>query len=222
MRSSYTQPNTNPRTLDYRTSENNPWTNGKTPRDHKNDPRMPIKVLLPWLSKKNQTVGNAMWRLHQIQTNQQQSNKTKDDQQHGTRPGPGRHSRDWHIAESTQHCRIPKHRYDDWCIFTLPIRIPKTERHSKDNRTMPCWRHDQTCISANFSFVRQRLTIQIRSRRRNNANFRNPNQPCVHKTCTNDWHPRKDTRLNQNCIKNINGWKTFNVAQIRSDRSHEL
>ena len=53
---------------------------------------MQIEILLPWLSKEDQTMGNAMRRLHQIQTNQQQSNQTKDDQHHGTRPGPGRHS----------------------------------------------------------------------------------------------------------------------------------
>ena len=54
---------------------------------------MPIKILLPRISKENQTVGNVMRRMHQIQTNQQQPNPTKDDQQHRTRSGPGRHSR---------------------------------------------------------------------------------------------------------------------------------
>ena len=74
---------------------------------------MQIEILLPWLGKEDQTMGDAMRRLHQIQKNQQQSNQTKDDQQHGTRPGSGGHSRDRHITESTQLCRIPKHRYDD-------------------------------------------------------------------------------------------------------------
>ena len=92
MWTSYPPPNINSRTLGYRTLEGNTWTNGKTPGDYKNDSRMPIKVLLPRPSKKNQTVGNAMRRLHQIQTNQQQPNQTENDQQYGTRPWSGGHS----------------------------------------------------------------------------------------------------------------------------------
>ena len=53
---------------------------------------MLIKVLLPRTSKEDQTVGNAMRRLHQIQTNQQQPNQTENDQQYGTRPWSGGHS----------------------------------------------------------------------------------------------------------------------------------
>ena len=58
-------------------------------------------------------MSDAMRRLHQIQTNQHQSNQTEDDQQYRTRPRPGGHSRNRYIAEPTQFCRIPKHCYDD-------------------------------------------------------------------------------------------------------------
>ena len=44
---------------DHRTSKSHSWTNGKTPRDHKNDPGMQIEILLHRISKKNQTTGNA-------------------------------------------------------------------------------------------------------------------------------------------------------------------
>ena len=57
--------------FDYRTSQNNSRTNGKTPRNHKNDPRMQIEILLPRISKKNQTMGATVCRLHQMQKNQQ-------------------------------------------------------------------------------------------------------------------------------------------------------
>ena len=53
-------PDTNSRAFDYRTFKSNSRTNRKAPRDHEKDPRMPIKVLLPGISKKNQTVGYAM------------------------------------------------------------------------------------------------------------------------------------------------------------------
>ena len=52
MRSSYSPSDINSRTSGYRTFENNSWTNGQTPGDYKNDPRMPIKVLLPCLAKR--------------------------------------------------------------------------------------------------------------------------------------------------------------------------
>ena len=74
---------------------------------------MPIKVLLPRISKEDQTVGNAMRRMHQIQTNQQQPNPTKDDQQYGTRLRSRRYSRNRHIAEFTKLRGIPKHCHDD-------------------------------------------------------------------------------------------------------------
>ena len=113
MRTSHAPSNISPRTPYHRTTESHSRTNGKTPGNHQNDPRMQIEILLPWLSKEDQTMGNAMRRLHQIQTNQQQSIQTKDDQHHGTRPGSGRHPPNRHTAESTQLCRIPKHRYYD-------------------------------------------------------------------------------------------------------------
>ena len=87
-----------------------------------------------------------------------------------TRIGTRRYTRNRHTAKPTKLCRIPEHCHNDRCVLTLPIRIPDAECHCENNRTMHCRRHDQTCISANFNFVRQRLTIQIRSRRRNNAN----------------------------------------------------
>ena len=74
MRTSHTSSKTNPWSLDYRISESNPWTDGKTSRNHENDPRMQIKVLVPWISKKNQTMGTTMRKLHQIQKNQQSPN----------------------------------------------------------------------------------------------------------------------------------------------------
>ena len=52
MRASHTSPNTNPRTSDHRTLKSHPWTDGETPRDHKNDPRMQIKILLPGIAKR--------------------------------------------------------------------------------------------------------------------------------------------------------------------------
>ena len=90
---SHSPSNFSPRIFNHRTLESNSWTNGKASRNHKNDPRMPIKILLPRISKEDQTVGNAMRRMHQIQTNQQQPNPTKDDQQYGTRPRPRRYPR---------------------------------------------------------------------------------------------------------------------------------
>ena len=71
MWTSHTSPNINPRTPDHRTSKSHSWTNGKTSRNHTNDPGMQIKVLLPRISKKNPTMGNAMRGLHQVQENQQ-------------------------------------------------------------------------------------------------------------------------------------------------------
>ena len=44
---------------------------GKHPGITKKFPRMQIKILLPGISKKNQTMGNAMRRLYQVQKNQQ-------------------------------------------------------------------------------------------------------------------------------------------------------
>ena len=70
MRPSHTSLNTNPRAFGYGTSQSHSWTNGKTPRDHENNPRMQIKILIPWVSKKNQTMGTTMRSLHQIQKKQ--------------------------------------------------------------------------------------------------------------------------------------------------------
>ena len=47
--------------------KSNTRTNGKTPRDHQNDPRLQIKILLPRLGKKNQAIGLNLQKLHQIQ-----------------------------------------------------------------------------------------------------------------------------------------------------------
>ena len=93
MWTSHTSPNIYPRTPNHRTAESHPWTNWKTSRNHQNDPRMQIEILLPWLGKENQTMGHAMRRLHQIQKNQQQPNLTENDQQYRTRIGTGRHTR---------------------------------------------------------------------------------------------------------------------------------
>ena len=93
MWTSHTSPNINPRTPDHRTAESHSRTNGKAPRNHQNDPRMQIEILLPWLSKENQTMRIAMRRLHRIQKNQQQTNLTENDQQHRTCIRSGRHPR---------------------------------------------------------------------------------------------------------------------------------
>ena len=45
---------------------------------------MQIKILLPRIRKKNQSIGNAKRGLHQVQRNQQQPNPTKNDQQYRT------------------------------------------------------------------------------------------------------------------------------------------
>ena len=90
MWTSHTSPNINPRTPNHRTFKSHPWTIGKTPRDHKNDPRMQIKTLLPRISEKNQTMGNAMRTLYQVQKNQHQPNPSENDQQHRTRLGTER------------------------------------------------------------------------------------------------------------------------------------
>ena len=88
MWTSLTSPNNIPLTLNHRTAESHPRTNGITSRNHKNDTRMQIEILLPWLSKENQAMGNAMRRLHQIQKNQQLPNPTENDQQYRTRIVP--------------------------------------------------------------------------------------------------------------------------------------
>ena len=67
---SHTSSNTNPRAFENRTPQNNSRTHGETPRDHKNDPRMQIEILLPRISKKNQAMGATVRRLHQIQKKQ--------------------------------------------------------------------------------------------------------------------------------------------------------
>ena len=113
MWTSHPPSNINPRAPDCGTPESNPWTNGKTPRDYQNDTRMQIQILLPWTGKKNQTVGNAMRGMHQIQENQQQPNQTENDQQYGTRPRSGRYPRNRHTAKSAKLCRISKHCHDD-------------------------------------------------------------------------------------------------------------
>ena len=126
-------------------------TNGKTSRNHQNDPRMQIEILLPWLGKENQTKGIAMRRLHQIQKNQQHPNPTENDQQYRTRIGTGRHTRNRHTAKPTKFCRIPDYCHNDRCVLALPIRIPNAERHSEDNWTMHCRCHDKTRIFANVN-----------------------------------------------------------------------
>ena len=93
MWTSHISPNINPRTPDHRTAESHPRKNGKASRNHQNDLRMQVKILPPWLSKENQTMGNPMRRLHQIQKNQQQPNLTENDQQYRTRIWTRRHLR---------------------------------------------------------------------------------------------------------------------------------
>ena len=146
---SHTSSNTNPRTSDYRTPKSDPRTNGKTHRNRQNDPRMHIEILLPWLSKTNQTIVTTMRRLNQIQKNQQKSDQTKKDQQYRTRPGTGRHFRNRHITEPTKFSRIPKHCNDDRCILKIPFCIPNAEYYSENIWTMYCRCHDETRISAN-------------------------------------------------------------------------
>ena len=101
MRTSHASSNINPRTPNHRTTESHSRTNGKTSRNHQNDPRMQIEILLPWLGKEDQTMGNAMRRLHQTQKNQQQPYPTENDQQYRTRIGTRRLTRNRHTAKPT-------------------------------------------------------------------------------------------------------------------------
>ena len=114
---------------------------------------MQIEILLPRFSKKNQTMGNAMRRLHQIQKDQQQPNPTENDQQYRTRIVTRRHTRNRHTAKPTKLCRIPKHCHNDRCVLALPIRIPNAECHGEDNWTMHCRCHDKTRIFANINLI---------------------------------------------------------------------
>ena len=66
MWTDHTPLDTHTRTPNHRTTDSISWTDGKTPWNHKDDPRMQIKILLPGISEKNQTMGNAMRRLHQV------------------------------------------------------------------------------------------------------------------------------------------------------------
>ena len=66
MWASHTSPKINPRTSHIRTTGSDTRTDGKTPRNHKNDSGMQIKLLLSWISTKNQTIGTELQRLHQI------------------------------------------------------------------------------------------------------------------------------------------------------------
>ena len=56
--------NINPLTPNNRISKSISRINGKTPRNHDDDPRMQIKILLPRISQKNQTMGIAVRRLY--------------------------------------------------------------------------------------------------------------------------------------------------------------
>ena len=46
-------PDTNPRTPDKRTTRSIARTDGATSRHNKNEPGMPLKILLSWISEKN-------------------------------------------------------------------------------------------------------------------------------------------------------------------------
>ena len=72
--------------------------------------------------------------------------RPKTDQQYRTRLGTGRHTRNRHTAEPTKFCRIPEHCHNDRCILTLFISISNAVRHSENNWTMHCRRHDKTYL----------------------------------------------------------------------------
>ena len=138
MRTSHSSPDTYTRTSNLRTTESNTWTDGKTPWNHKDDPRMQIKKLLPKPGKKDPTMGIEVRRLHQIQKNQQLPNQTKTAQQHRTRSRTKGHPRNRHPTKPTQFSRLPKHYHHDRCVFTLPIRLPTAERDGQNKWTMHC------------------------------------------------------------------------------------
>ena len=71
-------------------------------------------------------------------------------------------------------------------------------------------------------FYRQRITIQIRSGQSDSLKARHTDKPRIDETRANTWPIRKNTRLSEDFVKNINGRKTLNVAQICPNRRHEL
>ena len=53
-------------------------------------------------------------------------------------------------------------------------------------------------------------------------NARHTDKPCIDETCPDDRHTRKNTCLSEDSLKDVNGRKTLNLAQIRPNSSHEL
>ena len=151
MRTSHAPSNINPRTPNHRTAESHPRTNGKTSRNHQNDPRMQIEITaLAWQRGSNNGYCNAKTASN----TKESTTANKSDQQYRTRFGTRRHTRNRHTAKPTKLCRIPEHCHNDRCVLALPIRIPNAECHGEDNWAMHCRRHDKTCIFANINLIR--------------------------------------------------------------------
>ena len=103
----------------------------KTPWYHKNDPRMQIEILLLRIGEKNQTMGNKLQRVYQIQKNQQLSKETKNEQKHRKCLGTRRHPRNRHTTKSFQLCRLSQRFYHYRRVFAISIRLPNAELATK-------------------------------------------------------------------------------------------
>ena len=134
----------------------------------------------------------------------------------------GRLPRSRHTAKPTVVQWIPTHHHDDGRLFTLPFRIPDTGYDSENSNTMHHRRNDNTLLPTIRHPNRQRITVQIRSNQPNSPNVKHTDQPCLNKACPNNRHLRTDSRLTKDSIKDINGRTPLHVAQICTNRKHEL
>ena len=100
------------------------------------------------------------------------------------------------------------------------LDIPKAECNSKNNWTMHCRRHDKTRLFANTNPIRKRFTVPIRSRRGNNADTRNPNQPCIYEAGTNNWNFERTHASIKTALKISTGERL--LRRKSSNCSHEL
>ena len=82
--------------------------------------------------------------------------------------------------------------------------------------------NDTTLLSTDCHTNRQRITIQIKSGQPDSPNARHTDKSRIDKTRANNRHIRRNACLSEDFVKNINGRKTLNVAQICPNRRHEL
>ena len=182
---------------------------------------MPRKVLLPGASRPNSHPHCTMPRMRSDEKDTKCQHYTPAHRHVQNSNGPRRRTTNGHRPLRRPFGRIHCSHHSDGCILPLSICVQRHQNRHQDCHTGP-YRYHKTLLSSHNDNHGQRIPVHIGGNATNNSHSRNPTETCHHKTCTDDRHPRKDTRLAQRKPKNHDGREANDVAPILTNGSLKL